>query len=406
MKSNGVLYSSLTELEQNKTFAEIDLSALRHNYRLLREPVNLQNPSTRTIAVVKADAYGHGIAACVPALLDEGCDFFAVSCIDEATAVKNACHRHGKKADVLILGYTDPTLARELATYGFVQSLLSPDYATQLANEAQAAGVSVRVHVAVDTGMNRIGFPAKTEVQIEQTAQDILSLSDCPHLQIEGMFTHFSRADEVDDPEARALTEAQSERYRNLRTRLEARGVQIPFHHACNSIASVLRPNDHLDGVRIGILLYGAGPISESKLPLRSVMRLQTVVAHIHTVEKGDQIGYGGVFRADKPRQIASLPIGYADGFLRAYRGATVTVETANGAKKATVVGNVCMDQCMIDVTDLGVRIGDAVTVFGNDPAELSALAKHAGTIPYECLALLSPRVKLHYSDQKELPLE
>ena len=131
-------------------------------------------------------------------------------------------------------------------------------------------------------------------------------------------------------------------------------------------------------------------------------MRLCTVVSHIHTVEQGEPIGYGGTFRANSARRIATLPIGYADGFLRAYQGAGVTVETADGPKEATVVGSVCMDQCMIDVTDLGARVGDVVTVFGGDTDALSRLAEHAGTIPYECLALLSPRVKLHYRDDPE----
>ncbi len=399
VKARGMLYSSLANLEQNKTFADVDLSALRHNYRLLCEQVKPQNPSARLIAVVKADAYGHGIPACVPSLLEEGCDFFAVSCIDEAVAVEEACLACGKQADVLILGYTDPTLAKHLAEHGFLQSLLSKDYAEQLAREAKKAAVTVRVHIAVDTGMNRIGLCAKTEAQTERTATEIVTLFGCPHLRIEGMFTHFARADEEKESEGEARTELQSARYRKLCERLEKLGVRIPFHHTCNSIATVLRPQDHFDGVRVGILLYGAGPLSQARLPLRPVMKLRTVIAHLHTLEENGQVGYGGHFRPDRMRRIATLPIGYADGFIRAYSGCTVTVETDGGAKKATVVGTVCMDQCMIDVTDIDARVGDIVTVFGNDAKELSALAEHAGTIPYECLAMISPRVKLHYKN-------
>lgn len=399
MKTHVTHYSSFTELEQNKTWAQIDLSALRHNYRILSGLVKSQNPSARVIAVVKADAYGHGIFACVPALLDEGCDFFAVSCIDEAMAVKAACDAHGKHADVLILGYTDPTLAKHLSENGFLQSLISKEYAEQLSRAATKVQVKIRVHVAVDTGMNRIGFCAKTEEQIEQTAQEILSLAADPCFSIAGMFTHFARADEVGSGDGLARTDLQSKHYRALRARLESHGVQIPFHHACNSIATALRPEDHFDGVRVGIFLYGAGPIAQTDLPLLPVMKLCAVITHIHTLNVGEQVGYGGGFQSDTPRTLATLPIGYADGLMRASSGFAVTVQTEKGAKKAPIVGSVCMDQCMIDVTDLGARVGDPVTVFGNDTTELTLLAEHARTIPYEYLVTLSPRVKLHYRD-------
>lgn len=387
------LYSSLPELEQRKTWAEIDLDALRRNYRLLREMTTAENPSVRMIAVVKAEAYGHGAPACVATLLDEGCDFFAVSCIDEAVAVRAVCDENHREADILILGYTPPELALQLGRYAITQTLLSEDYAARLEREAAAAGVTVRTHVALDTGMNRIGFPAHSDMEITATVAAIARVAGFAHLSVEGMFTHFARADEQTGGEGDALTNLQSERYRAVREILERQGVVIPFHHVCNSAATVRRAADRMNGVRLGILLYGARPSDCIELPLKPVMKLRTVISHLHKLLPGETVSYGGTFSGRTERLIATMPIGYADGFLRAYSGSFVTVETADGPKPAPIVGRICMDQTMIDVTDTGAAVGDVVTLFGNDPKELYAYADRAGTIDYECLCLVSSRV-------------
>ena len=396
------LYSTLPQAEQEKNHAEIDTDALRHNYRLLLKLARAEDPSLRFIAVVKAEAYGHGAPECVSVLLDEGCDFFAVSSIDEAVAVRRVCDQRQKNADVLILGYTSPSLVFQLARYDIIQALLSESYAQSLNQAAAASGITVRTHVAVDTGMNRIGIPVHDHASLISAADAVERIARCSHLRVEGMFTHFSRADE--DGVGEAFTDMQSARYEKLRGELESRGVFIPFHHACNSAAAVRRPKDRMNGVRVGILLYGVAPAENlEQLPLKPVLKLKTVISHIHPLPAGESVGYGGIYTADSPRIIATVPIGYADGFLKGYSGAMATVETASGAKKAPIVGNVCMDQCMIDVTDADAAVGDTVTFFGNHPRELTDYAKRAGVIPYECLCLISSRVlRIYHQNQKE----
>ena len=391
------LYSSLTELEQRKTWAEIDLDALRSNYRLIRSRVVETSPNTRIIAAVKAEAYGHGAPACVRTLLGESCSFFAVSCIDEAVAVRAVCDGENKNADILILGYTPPALAPQLCRFNLIQTLLSEDYAVHLDRAAREAAVTVRTHVAIDTGMNRIGFAAHSNDEILSTAAAIARVSAFANLSQEGMFTHFSRADEPLDGDGEALTDLQAARYRAVRYALEERGIRIPFHHACNSAATLRRPADHFDGVRVGLLLFGASPSPYASLPLTPVMRLKTVISHLHKLLPGESVSYGGTYTADTERLIATIPIGYADGFLRAYSGATVTVHTSHGDRSAPIVGRICMDQCMIDVTDTGACTGDVVTLFGDDPHDVSAYAARASTINYESLCLISSRVTRRY---------
>ena len=398
------LYSTLPLMEHKKTRAEIDLDALRDNYRTLLDLARTDDSAVRFIAVVKSEAYGHGAPQCVSALLEEGCDFFAVSSVAEAVAVRQTCDLHQKKADVLILGYTSPSLSQELAKYDIIQTLLSEDYAQKLNQAAADAGVTVRTHVAVDTGMNRIGVCVHSQDSLQAAAAAVERMVRSSHLRVEGMFTHFSRADE--EGEGEKFTEEQSRRYQALRWELESRGVHIPFHHACNSAASVLRRGDRMNGVRVGILLYGVCPSERLDwLSLKPVLKLKTVITHVHSLSTGESVGYGGKYTAESPRIIATAPIGYGDGFLRGYRGAEVTVETASGMKKAVIVGNICMDQCMIDVTDIDARAGDSITFFGNCPQELNDYAKRAGIIRYECLCLISSRVPRVYrhSEKGEL---
>ena len=380
------LYASLPDVEKRKTFVEIDFDALRQNYRFLCG----FSGKARPIAVVKADAYGHGAPDCVKVLLGEGCDFFAVSCANEAIAVREVCQAAGKDADILILGYTEPELAAELAARNLIQTLLSEPYADRLATCAANAGVQVRTHLALDTGMNRIGIPAHNPREIAEAVAGIVRMTALRGLHIEGMFTHFARADEGEagvEP-----TDRQANRFRAVQKGLEANGMNL-FCHICNTAAAVTRPGDGMDGVRLGISLYGADPSEQVALALRPVMKLKTVISHLHRLLPGEEVSYGGTFCADTEREIATLPIGYADGLLRAYSGATVTVHTAKGESRAKIVGQICMDQCMLDVTGIHAQVGDPVTLFGRTSSELHAFATRAGTIDYECLCLISSRV-------------
>lgn len=385
----GYTYPDFPTLSSHKTWAEIDLAALRQNYRTLRA-LTCGETERRPIAVVKADAYGHGAARCVAALMDEGCDFFAVSCIEEAMAVRAVCPP--ERADVLLLGYTLPGEAALLAAHDVIQTVFSRDYAEALSAAAAAADVQVRVHVKLDTGMNRIGF-LTAPADLDETVAAIAAIAADPHLELCGLFTHFARADEPDP----APIDAQFARYNAVIARLDALGIDPGMRHVCNSAAACRYLVGRLDAVRLGIMLYGAPPERDfdtiCPVPLTPVMRLCTNIAHLHTLTPGEAVSYGGHFTADTPRTIATLPVGYADGFVRAFGGATVSVATAEGSREAPIVGSICMDQCMLDVTGLHVAVGDTVTLFGDCPARLRALAERAGTIDYEPLCLISGRV-------------
>ena len=386
------LYSSLPGLEGALKWARIDLCALQSNYATLCRALSQGAArSPRVIAVVKADAYGHGAPECVRALLRSGCDFFAVSSIEEAMTVRAVCDECSVDADVMILGYTDPSHARLLSDKRLIQSLLSEQYAERLNDHAARAGVCVRSHVAVNTGMNRIGFEARSEEEIKESARAILRVSAYSALDVCGMFTHLARADEEGD--GAIATRVQMERYRSLRGSIEALGLTIPFHHVCNSAAALREDAEAFDGVRLGILLYGACPALHRGLVLRPVMRLEARILHVHKLLAGECVGYGGEFCAETEREIAVIGIGYADGWLRAYGGASVLVNTESGVKEALVVGRICMDQCMLDVTGIGACVGDTVSLFGEEPRRLAMLSQRASSIDYEVLCAVSSRV-------------
>lgn len=416
------LHEKLPYLAKHKLWAEIDISALKYNYRVLRDGVNKYLPDTKMMAVVKADAYGHGIEPCATALYEEGCRCFAVSCIDEAIALREVLDGMEDKSSIrdskiIILGYTLPTQATLLAKYRIATAILDMDYAEKLDRAAKDAGVTVDVHIALDTGMNRVGFTAQGfetgEHTPEEVADGIEKIYSLSSLNITGMFTHFARADEEygDVMREGSHTLTQYGRYARVLNCLLKRGHKLGLCHVCNSAATVRFPemvaNGRLasfvgeenvcgmDAVRLGIMLYGVRPSEHISNDLRPVMSLKTIVTHIHTLQVGESVSYGGCFKSDTPRRIATLPVGYADGFVRAYSGAEVTVHTKDGDFRAPIIGRICMDQCMIDITDMpdSVKVGDTVTLFGESRGDIEALAARAGTIEYECLCLISARV-------------
>ncbi len=406
--------------------AIVDTDALIQNYHTLLTPVKTASPDTYAIAVVKADAYGHGIRPVVSALLGAGCHSFAVACIEEAVALRRLLRelRSGTTSDrdndILVLGYTDPKNAPILAVYRIATALLSEEYTRRLLARAREAGVTVRGHVALDTGMNRIGFPAHSQREIAEAVAAVTKLyeegapTNAGGLILDGLFTHFARADEdydteMGDPDS--LTMTQYARYKQVLTGLSKVGIRPRVCHICNSAASVRFPKAHpeacLDAVRLGINLYGYGvnfPENRANtgagggvMPMKPTMKLETTVTHVHTLLPGETVGYGGEYAADTPRRIATLPIGYADGWLRAFSGAEVTFHTEAGDVTAPIVGRICMDQCMADVTDLPVTVGTPVTLFGQSSAQLEALADRAHTIPYELLCLITARIPRVY---------
>jgi len=283
-----------------------------------------------------------------------------------------------------------------LAKNDVIQTVFSPEYAMALNEEAARQGCKVRIHIKLDTGMNRLGFTAQDDESILHTSEDICEVCKLDNLLVEGMFTHFAKADEKvaeDD-----MTLRQYSRFDAVNSLLCKKGVKIPFLHVSNSAASVLYPSMCCDGVREGILLYGARASEAAYLPgLRPVMSLKTVISHIHTLKPGETVSYGGTYSSDSERTLATIPIGYADGFIRAFGGASVSVATRAGAIEAKIVGRICMDQCMIDITGTAAGVGDTVTLFGDTPERLFDLAERAGTIDYECLCLISGRVPRVY---------
>ena len=378
--------------------AEIDLGALQNNYCACLEKLQQSAPNARILAVVKAGAYGHGANTCVCALLDAGCDFFAVSCLEEAYPVRN----QAESADILILGYTAPQFAGKLAELNITQTLLSPDYARELAEAVKKENLApLRVHIAVDTGMGRIGYPARNEKEIDETVKNILALRDEGAFEICGMFTHFARADE-ELATSKEKTTLQAKRYRALKEKLEENGMTIPFHHVCNSAAALTRPDDVFDGVRLGLALYTPPTYKPKRLNLQPVMHLSADIVHIQTVPAGESVGYGGRFTALNDTVIGVLPIGYADGIPRSLRGATLTLHTQNGDFPVKIIGSICMDQCMIDLSGIDAKVGDRVSFFGHTPTSLADLAEHAGTIPYELLCAISLRVPRHIVRPKQ----
>ena len=400
-----------------RAWAVIDTSALIHNWRTLSGRVSAVSPSTVPFAVIKADAYGHGIAPVAQALAEAGCRRFAVACLEEAVALRRVLREmdggdaaeSDTRYEMLILGYTDPADAAELAEGRIATAILSASHARAMDAAAREAGVEVMGHVALDTGMNRIGFPSHTDGEIDRAIADIASLmahhGEGRGLLVDGLFTHFAKSDEDYDTEMQAgsLTMNQYDRYRRVLDALTERGLRPRVCHVCNSAAAArfpaVMPEGCLDAVRFGINLYGVG-FSDGDVDapaLRPVMTLRTRVAHIHELLVGETVGYGGTFSADQPRTIATLPIGYADGWRRGLAGATVTVRTAKGDFRVPLVGRVCMDQCMADVTDLPVSVGDEVILFGLNAQDLEDHATRANTNTYELLCGVSARVPRFY---------
>ena len=378
------LYSSLPLGGWEKNRAEINVGALVRNRERLLKKLNNENPHVTDICVVKADAYGHGVAHCIPALANAGCRFFAVSCIEEARSVRRILIDEALDAKILILGYTPPTSADKLAENDLIQCVFSLEYAEAL---SACATRPIDVHIKIDTGMNRIGFGFD-----QKGALDAATVFGLDNLHVRGCFTHFSRADEK-TPEGDAFTRLQYERFASVIDSLLEFDLDPGFLHVCNSAAAIRFPEFSLDGVRLGISLFGAGGNSSDDEPLEPVMSLYSKITHIHTLKSGESLGYGGTYTAISDRTVATLPIGYADGFIRAYTGAWVEVKTAEGFKRARIIGRICMDQCMIDVTDLSASVGDSVRIFGGSPTDIEALAALAGTIDYEGLCTVSARV-------------
>lgn len=374
-----------------RTWVQVDLDALHHNYNKIREAVS---PSSGIMAVVKADAYGHGDENVSLELAKAGADRFAVSNLEEAFQLRRA----GIDKPILILGYTPPEYALQLAVNNISQAVFCGEYGRNLSEEAVKEGVQVNMHVKVDTGMTRIGFPYQDNIRDGGSVDEIEEICSLPGLYPEGIFTHFASADEGESGEE--YTRIQFELFMNMTERLAARGIKFDLRHCCNSAGIIEYPEMHLDLVRPGIILYGLSPSDDlrKKLDLRPVMELKSVVAMVKEIEEGTCVSYGRSFVSGGKMKVATVPVGYADGYPR---NLSNCADVLINGKRAPVVGRVCMDQLMVDVTDIeNVEHGTTVTVFGKDVNEeitADELAAKGGIINYEILCGISRRVPRIY---------
>ena len=370
-------------------WAEVDLDALAHNFRLLQQHAG----SAAVCAVVKAGAYGHGDGIVCRTLADAGAKWFAVSCLAEALHLRSG----GVTGEILILGHTDPACAATLACHRLTQAVFSPEYARALSSAALEAGARVRCHLKIDTGMGRLGFIARCEEDIPPCLDQLEACFGLEGLEITGMFQHFAVADSHAAADVE-YTHRQHSLFVQVKESLEARGHKLRTVHCCNSAALVEHPEWGMDLVRPGIVLYGCDPSDEVHLDgLRPVLTLKTVVSQVKELLPGQALSYGLQFTADAPRKVATLCVGYADGYPRLLSGKGVC---SIGGHAAPVLGRVCMDQMMVDVTGLdNVHEGDEAVVFGGPGADsLNDVANKVGSIPYEImcgLALRVPRVYL-----------
>ena len=379
-----------------RTWAEISLNAIEHNYNVIRNKVA---DGTKVCCVIKADGYGHGAVELSQIYEKLGADFFAVSNIDEGIEIRKG----GSKLPIVILGYTPVSEAKNLAAYNISQAVFSLEYAKELSEKCVEEDCICKMHIKVDSGMSRIGFMCQEFPRDEYSIEEICEACCLPNLEVEGLFTHFCVSDE--DAEGREFTNKQYENFIYVRDSLKRRGVDISVVHCSNSGAIEDYPETCCDMVRAGIILYGLAPSSKlaDRLDLVPAMTLKTVVAFVKEVQKGATISYGRTFTADRKMKIATVPIGYADGFIR--QNAKDGYMMVNG-KKAKIVGRICMDQTMLDVTDIeDVKTGDEVVVFGtgeNGEPTADSLAENTGTINYETVCLVGKRVpRIYIKDGK-----
>ena len=368
-------------------WAEIDLDALRHNFAFIHRTIG--GP---VCAVVKADAYGHGDIVVARVLQQEGAAAFAVSCLAEAKRLR----RHGITVPVLILGYADPAEAAVLAREDIATACFSTEYAQALSAAAVSAGVTVKVHLKIDTGMGRIGFAARSDWQ--GVVAELEALYALPGLAIDGIFQHFAVADSL-APEAQTYTDEQYALFRRVVDRLQADGYVTGTVHCANS-------EWRNDMTRAGIILYGLDPSDELHFPvLKPVMTLKCIVTFVKDLLPGQSVSYGRTFTASAPMRVATVCVGYADGYPRMLSGTQGQGLMMVNGQPAPVLGRVCMDQSLLDVTNIpGVRMGDEVTVFGpGAPDTADTIAQKTDTISYEIVCGIARRVPRVYIENGKI---
>jgi len=370
-------------MKTQRCFARISLDNLIHNFQAIK---SVCGNDCRIMPIIKADGYAHG-AVQIAKALSPYTDIFAVAELEEALQLRNA----GIDSEILILGYTTPEAALTLSDYSLTQTVMSLEYA-DLLSEALGAS-SINVHLKLDTGMHRFGF----DFEAPSTLEEIKTVTEIDNLSVTGMFTHFCESDCLDS----AFTDLQLERFNKTVKALRDIGIDIPVLHTANSAAILTRPESHLKLVRPGLILYGAYPSEEVKKfylsrhpdkPLREVMTLCARVAQIHSVRKGEGLGYGRTHVFERDSTIATVSAGYADGIPRSLSNKG---EVTINSRRYKIVGNVCMDLVMVDITghEHEVYVGDEVQFWGENSISVDEYAKIADTINYTFYTGVSKRV-------------
>ena len=369
------------ETALKRTWAEINLSHLAHNYNVIRRQVG---EGVKLLGVVKADAYGHGAVPVARKLEELGAAYLAVSNIDEAAELREG----GVTLPILMLGYTPSEQGERIVRLNMTQAVTGLETARAYDEAAARTGKRMRVHIKLDTGMGRLGFPCDA-ARFENSLWEIRTVCGMPHLDVEGVFTHFAVSDE-DAPEHMAFTRIQHERFVRMIEAAEAGGAfRFRLHHCCNGGGIASYPQWAWDMVRCGIVLYGTGELAE-RMGMKPVMSFKTTVAAVRDFDPDTSISYGRTYYTERPSRIAVLSAGYADGLHRALSN-RLLVNTPYGI--ARQAGRICMDMCMIDATDQPeLKPGDEVELFG-DTMPCEAAAKACGTISYELLCAVSKRV-------------
>ena len=379
------------ETPLKRTWAEIDLDNLAHNFGVIRRQVG---PDAKLLGVVKADAYGHGAVRVAKRLEQLGAAYLAISNIDECAELRDG----GVTLPVLMLGYTPADQGERIVRLDMTQAVPNVETARAYDEAAARAGKPMKVHIKLDTGMGRLGFQCD-DAHFDASLRDILEVLQLKHLDVEGVFTHFAVSDE-DAPEHVAFTGLQHERFQRMIGAVEQTGFRFRLKHCCNAGGIASYPEWAGDMVRCGIILYGTGDLAE-RMGMKPVMRLKTTVATVKDFDPETSVSYGRTYFTDRLERIAVLSIGYADGLHRALSN-KLTVLTPYGEAKQ--VGRICMDMCMIDATaQPELKPGDEVEIFG-ERMLCETAAKQCGTISYELLCAASKRVpRIYFENGKAI---
>ncbi|MDO4395883.1 MAG: alanine racemase [Clostridia bacterium] len=368
-------------------WVEVNLSNLDYN---IKNIIAKAGPDREIIGVIKADAYGHGSVAVADVLRQNGVKTFAIATLQEAVTLREA----GAKEEIIMLGLTPDMYADTIVEYDITPVVCDSLNAKAFSDAAAKAGKTVRGLIAVDTGMGRIGYMTD---DIDHAIFDIKKMDTLPNFEIKGMFSHMATADAFD----KTFSHLQEERYNKFYNALVDAGINIPFRTLANSASIMELPTVHFDAVRPGIILYGCYPSAEvdkNELSIKPVMSVKANIVHLKDVPVGFSCGYGRKFIAERPSRIATLALGYADGYPRPYSAQAKVI--VNGVV-CPVAGNICMDQCMVDVTDVpNVKVGDEVIIMGSDGVNTilaDDIADATGTINYEICCAFGQRLPKVY---------